>query len=373
MPKIHIIGAPTDLYRYETFVTTLLKHHKKWGLSISYNLEHSGNSTIIRKFKKLLSLIESSLNILASDYIYLPPMSVQPDDRLSLIQYEFARFLNKKIINEFYISLYDTFVNDRKIVSPESKRAKKLKVLDHNLHKCYRTIYLNKTEAQRYRALNNLSLEANCEIIPLSIKERTKAKLKYYSGDAGTFNMVWWGTYIPLHGLEKLIQSIARIRAFEPNIHLWILGNSTKLGEQYIRLAKSLNLSDVITIRNDLSFNNGLLEPFLIENCDLAFGSFGDSEKAKNVILNKSIEAIAMKIPVLCQENNAFKEYFNDNTIFYCANDIQSMSNTIIQIMKCNKNTIIERVNNAYEIYLRDFSINASINKFSSLLDKLFL
>ncbi len=368
MPRIHIIGHPTDLYRYKTFVNTVLNNRHKWGLSVSFRPRTGG--FFKRNFHRLIDLSCNIVNIAMSDYVYIPPMTIGYDPFINH-QFTIARLFRKKVIAEFYISMYDTFVNDRHECMPDSEQARKYLEIDRKLNCSYRAIYLNRTEATRYRSINHLPLADNCVIIPLSILERGKAHLNYYRGKSSVFNMVWWGTYIPLHGLDKLILTVKELIKTDKDIHFWILGNSEELSVTYRKIIDRENLNDYISIRNDITFSNGKMEKFLIENCDLAFGAFGDSDKAKTVILNKTIEAMGMKIPVLTQESVAFREYFDESAISYCENNIQDMAARICSIKNMSSADIDAMTENAYRIFRREFSTEASEKKYEALLDSL--
>lgn len=378
MNNIHIIGGPLDLYRTQTFVKAIMDSYKDWNLSISYFIFTRFNkrnifTRICKLFVYGIDLLYALLQICRADYIYSPAMTIG-NGIIGRLEFAFARFLRKKIICEFYISNYDTLILDRKEIAANSRMAHKLMAWDRKLHTCYRTIYLNQTEAERYASIAGYHLsELNYVIIPLSIEKRSFAKLQYYSKKSDVFNIVWWGTYIPLHGLDKIISAIAELVSNEQNIHFYIMGNSESKAQEYYRMIEQKNVCDFVTIRNDYSFTNGSLEPFLVENCDLAMGAFGDSEKARNVILNKCVEATAMKIPVLTQKSKAFQEFFSEcsASIFYSDNSIEAIKQSILQIKRLLQSEIESHVDKAYNIYNSNFSIENSIRLYTILLKNL--
>ena len=68
-----------------------------------------------------------------------------------------------------------------------------------------------------------------------------------------------------------------------------LFGNSDEKGEEFNELIKNLKLEDLVEIDNTKHFSDNSLTDFLIENCDLAFGNFGDSQKARTVMVNKVV------------------------------------------------------------------------------------
>lgn len=352
--------------------------YKDWNLSISYFTFTRFNkktffTRICKFFVYSVDLLYDLLQICRADYVYSPAMVVG-SGVINRLEFSFACFLKKKIICEFYISNYDTLVLDRKEVATNSRMAHNLLNWDRKLHTCYRTIYLNRTEAERYASIAGYHLsDLNYVIIPLSIGKRSFAKLQYHSKQRDIFNIVWWGTYIPLHGLDRIISAIAELVNDEQDIHFYIMGNSELKAQEYLRIIEQKNVLDFVTIRNDYSFMNGSLEPFLVNNCDLAMGAFGESEKARSVILNKCIEATSMKIPVLTQYSKAFQEFFSEcgDSIFYSNNSIEAIKQSIMQIKKLSQLEIESYVDNAYNIYNSNFSVENSIRLYKTLLKDL--
>lgn len=377
MNNIYIIGHPCDLYRTQTFVKTVMDLYTEWNLSISYFTftrckQKNLLTNLCEFFIYIIDFIYSLFLIFRADYIYIPALIL--GSRRFQLQFFISIFLHKKIICEFYISYYDAFVLDRKTVRKDSRFAHQMLALDKKMHTCYRTIYLNWTEAERYSSLAGYKLrDLNPLIIPLSIKKRSTAVLPYYTNESNIFNICWWGTYIPLHGLDKIILAIAEIIKTDKNIHLYIMGNSEEASQKYHTIIKEKQLEEFIFLRNDYSFANGKLESFLITNCDLAMGAFGDSDKAKTVILNKCIEAIAMKIPVLTQRSKAFQEFFpnRSESIFYTENSISSLSESILKIKQMSQSEIKNHIEKGFEIYDSNFSDKNSSRLYINMLNNL--
>lgn len=378
MKNIYIIGRPADLYRTQTFVKSVMDSYDRWNLSLSYFVSGQRSSSvphgsIVKYLIKIplngIALSFSLFEIIRADYVYLVAMGLF--QRRAKIEFWFARLLKKKIISECYISFYDTLALDRKTVPPHSRQACKLIKIDREMQKCFRVIYLNRTEAGRYASLAGLTLaQINYRIIPLTVKERSKGQLPYWNEGTKPFTMVWWGTYIPLHGLDKLIRLMS-ILHLSAQVHLYIFGNSEEKSLPYKKMIEEEGLSSCITIQNDSTFSNGRLESFLTTHCDLALGSFGDSEKAKSVILNKCIEATAMKIPLLTQFSEAFEEYFGSDSLFYTANTLEAMEEKIRKIMRMSSSEIRPRIELAYGVYKNNFSVENVSSCYTQLIDEL--
>ncbi|ALO46413.1 glycosyltransferase [Pseudohongiella spirulinae] len=227
----------------------------------------------------------------------------------------FARLLRKRIIVDFYISNYDTLVNDRQLLKQGSLSAKWAMFKDRFFMSSASTlIFLNQSEALYYSEIAGITNNiAKIKIIPLCVDYRTEFFIEGHKDQVAKdfFSVCWWGTYIPLHGLENLINAFTKIS--NKKIKLYLFGDSEKKSKPYKELIESYGLSEHVIVNNDFSFSNGKLAPFLKENCDLAVGNFGSSAKAKTVLVNKLVDALSLGLPCLTMSTKAVGEFFAKN------------------------------------------------------------
>ena len=156
----------------------------------------------------------------------------------------------------------------------------------------------------------------------------------------------FWGTYIPLHGIEFIIKA-TNILKYDKRISFSLLGR----GQTYKKnceLAKSLKL-------NNLEFLDlvPLVQlPNFISECDIALGIFGKGDKTLCVIPNKAFEAIKMKIPLITSRTPAINELFTHReNIYLCKRaDPKSISEGILELVN-NKDLRVKIANNAFQIY----------------------
>lgn len=367
MKNIFVATPCTDLYRGQTFIAAVLSERDKYNLIYSFYSTPKSSNFLLNFFYKIFCgvfrIISSYYYLLISDIVYFPPMN------LGIWKMRVCKFLNKKVIYEYYISMYDTFVLDRKTVIPNSKEALKLLRNDRYYQKNSHVIYLNQTEARRYSFLASLDLaKLDYSIFPLTIEERQSGYLNYFKGNDTCFNMVWWGTYIPLHGLDKLLDAFLILHGKNANYRFYIYGNDEILAKPYIEFVEKNQLTEYVFIYNDITFQNGLEEE-IVKKCSLAFGAFGDSDKAKSVILNKTIEAMGMRIPVLTQQSEAYLEFFeNDESIFLTKSTVEGIVERVEEISVMSSAQIDKVTKKAYTVYRNNFSIGASQKVYKDLL-----
>jgi hypothetical protein len=376
--NVYIIGRVEGNYRTQNLIKLFLDAH----INLSYDTitietyikQRNINgliAVILRKIQKIIKFFPRVYKLWVSDLVILPAMC-----NYNRVEFKIAKFFNKKIITDFYISYYDTFVLDRGEISMQSAKAKKLYKWDKKfIEDSTCTIFLNTSEAKYYtKLLNTAHISSKHKIVPLVIEESFKCDLPYFNSENhnNIFNICWWGTYIPLHGLEKIIESCLFLKEIENfKFHLYLFGTNAVKAQPYIDLIEKNNLSHVITLKNDYTFKNGKLNAFLKKHCDLVLGNFGDSPKAKNVLVNKLIDGVAMKAPVLTGESIAPREFFSQNAIFYSMNNPKAIANNIYNISQKNTSEIEGYINNAYKVYENHFSVTAFTNKMKTILNEL--
>lgn len=311
--KVYFSGTVAGSYRAQNIIKTI----SDAGIAFSYApAVYFSSQTKNKYFRKAEAIFWTVLTapfrlilIARSSHVFVLPMSTSA---ISMAEVLIGKLLRKKIIVDYYISQYDTLVNDRKIFSKDSLRGKLALFKDRSLLKLADiVIFLNEAESSYYQKVAGINVSsATIRIIPLCIDYKREL-FKNTHKESEFFNVCWWGTYIPLHGLENLIKAFLYVR--DQRIKLYLFGDSDERAAPYISLIQTLGLSDRIIIKNDYNFLNGKLAPFLTKNCDLAIGNFGSSDKAKTVLVNKLVDALSLGIPCLTMKTKAIAELINNN------------------------------------------------------------
>ncbi len=341
--------------------------------SFSYDDTHffkPNSKNILLKVFLLIPLIFNSINsfikFLLSDIVYILPMG-----KINFFKLKIANLMKKKIICEFYISQYDTYVNDKKRVDKDSKQALKLKKFDQNLIDLSTdVIFLNNSEKDYYLdVIDRTYTKTKIHLIPLATESKQVSLLNYANTNSNKLVLCWWGSYIPLHGLDKIIEAAKYLKNENIEFEFFLFGTADKKSLIFQKQIDDLELNNMVKIDNTKSFSDKSLDKFLVENCDIAFGNFGDSRKAKVVMVNKAVESISMKIPVISQKTEALNEFFTDNKDIYFSNaEPKDIAETILKIA-ANKVKINEVANNGFLLYQKRFSKDAYINDISKILN----
>lgn len=367
MVKAYILGEARGSYRIQTFIKLLLDDRQK------YKVYYDSILYSCRPVRYLKSLFLNPFIILLSDIVYVNTMNVDANIIYELI---WAKLFRKKVIVDYYVSVYDTVVLDRKWFGKNSLLAKMALAVDHFFVRCGDVLFfLNKSEKDYYlrvSGIKNVS-ERKCCIIPVGVEKRAQVKNRFVNGESDILNICWWGSYQPLHGLEKIIKAAEIIKQKNLKVRWYFFGNDEKKCLKYKNLAEKLGLEDVCTFRNDYTFANGKLEPFLTENCDLALSIFGDSEKSKTVLPNKTLDGCAMHCLVLSGNSGGTSEYFDNTSLFLCERTAESIADKVEEIYHTDKDKLKKRIEKAYSIFEKDFSIEALMKKYQMVIESMML
>ncbi len=262
-----------------------------------------------------------------------------------------ARLLNifrrKPLIFDAFLSLYDTAVMDRKIVSPGSFKAKFLWWVDRFACKTADAVILDTNEHIDYFA-REFGLERTKFIRAFVGEDNTIFRFQGASAGAKErFNVLFFGTYIPLHGIEYILQA-ANILKEHSDISFKLVGIGPLLTKT-LDTARSLGLKNTEFVTHLADYNELIKH---IMDADICLGIFGNTDKAKRVIPCKIYDSMALGKPVITGDSPAVRELLTDGKDVMLCNmaDPESLANAILEIK--NNNELRENIGqNAFETF----------------------
>lgn len=335
--RVYLSGNIYGSYRAQNIIKVLSDCNISFRTFSGYGMANNTSMMLVRKASGIIwQLLLLPLRVIAiakCSHLFLLPMNFS---LVICFEIFLARLFKKKVIVDYYISNFDSQVNDRKLVKQGSLMARWLLCKDRYILKsAAKVIFLNNAESSFYQKIAGINIPTSkIAILPLCIDYRKEMFAKNRQReDKSHFNVCWWGTYIPLHGLGKIIDAFTIIE--DSSIKLHIFGNSDVASVPYQDKVDSLGLQERVFIRNNVTFSNGMLGDFLINECDLALGNFGDSEKAKTVLVNKIVDALSLSVPCLTQQTMASVEFLTDNeSIKYCQATPADIASAIIDLKR---------------------------------------
>lgn len=239
-----------------------------------------------------------------------------------IIPFFFRKFKYCKLYIDFFISLYDTLVFDRKLIKEKGILASLTKWFDSKSLKCADKIicdtrthgeYFNEEFNVDCQKLRVLYLEANNTIYYPRMQQKPVIwKNKYI--------VLYFGSILPLQGVDIVLQTIELLKK-EKNIHFILIG---PIDKKYKRVE-----SDTVTYFEWLS-QERLAE--LIEVSDLCLaGHFSkDIEKADRTIPGKAFIYQSMKKKMILGDSRANREIFDDiHNLYVERGNAQRLGETI--------------------------------------------
>lgn len=323
------------------------------------NIDYIRNSQEIRlleqeaaSIRKIYSNKKSYLGRLPEIYIKLLFCNYQKYDVIfvgflpQLIVPFFHRFGKKKLVIDFFVSVFDTLVNDRKKIAPKKLAAKFCHWLDSYVVKKADIIIADtKADAsyfiQEFKGEGNkfetLYLEADMSIY-YPRKQHKNIKLK------DKFVVLYFGSILPLQGVEVVLDAV-RLLKDQKEIYFQLIG---PISSKYHK-----------PVQNNVEYIKWISQEQLAEyiaNADLCLaGHFSkDIDKARRTIPGKAYIYNAMKKVMICGDCEANKELFSTNPKiqFVEMGNPECLKEMIIKIWKQTWETKQEKhnPNKKYEI-----------------------
>jgi len=275
-------------------------------------------------------------------------------------------FTKRPIILDAFISIYDTEVNDTKHLKKGSFKANLTRFIDRWSCKLSNRIILDTEEHIDYfvkefklkkEKFDEIFVGAEEDIFrPVNIK-REKDKDK--------FLVLFYGTFIPLHGVDYIFKNIKLLEK-NKDIIFKIIGKGQTY-DKSMKLAKKLKLKRtefVPWVRyKDL--------PREIAKADVCLGNFGNTGKSKRVIVNKIFQCLACKKPVITIKSISSKRLFKHKENIYLS-DITKKDGLAKAILELKENPDLRDkiAENGYKLYNKRFTIKKIGKNTKKIIEK---
>jgi glycosyltransferase involved in cell wall biosynthesis len=261
------------------------------------------------------------------------------------------KLTNKPLVFDTYVSLYDTNqdrgVHQNSLLSRVYYNLDKYNCLfsdmvlqdtNQNVDYFHNIFHIPKEKFRR------LLIGAENEIFyPRNQEKSEDDSLENVSDEV--FRVLFYGTYIPLHGIQYIIQA-AKILEKE-NIHFQLIGKGQTFPEIQA-LYKKLNLSNVEFI----GMVDYLKLPEYIAQADVCLGIFGGTEKSMRVIPTKAYQILAMQKPLITGNSPGARELLENrkNALLCEMADPESLTSSILELKEDEK--LRHRIaNNGYKLF----------------------
>jgi glycosyltransferase involved in cell wall biosynthesis len=168
------------------------------------------------------------------------------------------------------------------------------------------------------------------------------------------FRVVYHGSFLPLHGVEHIVQAAALLREHQ-DIHFDLVGDGP-MRKAAQSLARRLQVSQV-------DFPGWIDHRLLLSqmaSADVLLGVFGTTEMAKRTIQNKIYEGLAMARPVISADGPAVRRVFTHREHAYLVESAnpEALANAILTLRSkpCLRAHLAET---GYHLFMEKFSVEA--------------
>jgi glycosyltransferase involved in cell wall biosynthesis len=138
-------------------------------------------------------------------------------------------------------------------------------------------------------------------LVPTGADDRVFGPLTAPEDKDGVFRVVYYGTFIPNHGVQTIIEA-ARLLSDRPDIRFELIGDGPEKSRVQT-LAQHYGLSGVAFV--DWMAQGELLQH--VANADVCLGAFGTTPQSLMTIQNKIYEGLAMAKPVITGDGPAVR------------------------------------------------------------------
>lgn len=246
------------------------------------------------------------------------------------LYFVFFPFIKKdKLIIDFFISMYDTFVDDRKKISKDSLMAKILHKIDEYVLK-KASFVISDTKAHRNYFINEFNISLNKFIVLYLVADTSIYDLNKYPKKIkdNYFYVLYFGSILPLQGIEVILEAMKLLRD-ESEIKFIIIGP----------------INDKFKINDDeypnTQFISWLNQEDLakrISQADLCLAGHFNKKigKANRTIAGKTYIYEAMNKPIILGDSDANRELFKEDSMHYFVEmgDAFRLSQLILKISR---------------------------------------
>lgn len=222
-----------------------------------------------------------------------------------LVLWPFAKLRRVPIVWDAFLSLYNTVVEDRKLIRPSHPFALVLSAWEWIACRAASLVILDTlAHADYFVSRFMIDAESTSSVlvgVEPEIFQKNLIHVRPTSYSENSLTLLFYGQFIPLHGIETIIEAAQKV---ENDLVRWVIIGK---GQEGSRIRELLSQHPVKNLSWVPWVPYGELADW-ISHADLCLGIFGDSDKASRVIPNKIFQILAMGKPLITRDSPAIRE-----------------------------------------------------------------
>ena len=217
-----------------------------------------------------------------------------------LVLWPFARLRGAPVVWDAFLSLWDTMVEDRKMIGRYNPLAWLLHAWEWLACRAARIVVLDtRAHADYFVARYGLPRERTASVL-VGAEPDAFPPVAGKSDNGDALRVLFFGQFIPLHGIETIVR--ASRKANGKAIHWTLVGG----GQEETRIRGMLgeaaaNVDWIPWVDYDELSDR-------IAQADVCLGIFGDTGKAARVIPNKVFQILSAGAPLITRDSPAIRE-----------------------------------------------------------------
>lgn len=278
-----------------------------------------------------------------------------------------AKLISKKPIVFFaYISIYDTLVNDRKKIKPKSLKAKIIHLIEKLACRWSDLIILDSYGEINY-FINEYGINKEKFRRLFLSADESKFKPTPFNENQKPFMVLYFGEFIPVHGVDVIIEA-AKILSDNEDIIFNLCGDgqTKKKMEELVEKHQLKNINFLGYVDDDILIEN-------IFKSNVCLGLLGKTPKAMRCISNKTFQILSSARPLIALDSSGIKEIDvkNDkNSLLIHQNNPQELADAIL-FLKNNPKKCKEISFAGHELFIEKLSMDVTGKKLASYLKEL--
>ena len=304
--------------------------------------------------------------ILRSRMVFLLPSN---NTEMPVIAF-WARLFGKPVLVDYYVSIYEWSCFMQGSGKPDSRMGRFLLRADRLAYQAEGVIHCNRIEwdhigdviglPHRRRGFHHLPLFTNFDQLAGRIQTPPVG---------GPFVFGWWGSSMPLHGLDTIFESFQKLaderRGFE--LHLCFWGETRR---REFEKGKDLASMPWLKLHDDLIAADGSLPRFINQHVHIGFSHFGTGPSAEFVYTNKVLECMALGRTALVATLPGNNEYGDlEHFFFPCEPSVEGLLQAARRAMDDPQGRCVREERCRVEFAAR-YSEAAAKREFNSILDR---
>jgi glycosyltransferase involved in cell wall biosynthesis len=170
------------------------------------------------------------------------------------------------------------------------------------------------------------------------------------SADKAGFRIMHHGSIVHRHGIDLLVEAVARVREQIPGVQLDIYGGKTTFVDTVLTRARELNISDIVHYHGPKT-QGEIAE--LIRECDLGIVPNRHSVFTEINFPTRLFEYLSMHRPVIAPSTQGIRDYFSDSQMLYFKpENVEDLAERILWVARHPQETA-EVIHAGIDVYRR--------------------